>query len=114
MCLNEMLCCDAHGPWSALMMSCWCVSGHQQLHVQQHGHLQASGHAADRGAGQPVRLAHRQGRLQDQRDQGGERRPRHMVRHSLMTPADADLCVFVCAVDRSSGTGGWRHAAQLH
>lgn len=40
--------------------------------IQQHGHLQAPGHAADRGAGQPVRLAHRQGRLQDQRDQGGE------------------------------------------
>ncbi len=58
-----------------VMCECCCAPGHQQLHVQQHGHLQAPGHAADRGAGQPVRLAHRQGRLQDQGDQGGE--PEH-------------------------------------
>lgn len=46
--------------------------GYQQLHVQHHGHVQAPGHTAHRGARQPVWLPHRQGGLQDQRDQRGE------------------------------------------
>lgn len=39
---------------------------------ERHGHQQASGHTTAGYPGQPVRFAHRQGRLQNQRDQRGE------------------------------------------
>lgn len=46
-------------------------SGHNQLHEQQSGHQQTSGDPATRRAGEPVWLAHRQRRLQNQGDERG-------------------------------------------
>lgn len=46
--------------------------GYNQLHEQQPRHQQAPCDPASGGPGQPVRLPDREGRLQDQGDEGGK------------------------------------------
>lgn len=70
-------------------LSFLCVSGFGSLGSQRHGDQQASGHLKVGDPGQPVWLSHRQGRLEDQGDQRGEK--------CIINPIISIIHVSLCA-----------------